>query len=113
MSCPFCQIITRQLPAQILYEDEQVIAIQDIRPIAPVHLLILPKEHIQSVNELEPAHEAIAGHMFTVARQLALQFGVAESGYRLMVNTGAHGGQSVFHLHMHLIGGRHLPLRFG
>lgn len=87
-------------------------AFDTVHPVAPVHVLIVPKKHIPSVNELAVEDEAIIGHLFTVARRLADQLGVAHTGYRLVVNTGPDGGQSVFHIHMHLIGGRHLPFRF-
>ncbi len=109
MTCIFCAIIERQSPAHIHYEDETCIAFNTNRPVSPVHVLIVPKKHITSVNELEAEDEAIIGHLFGVARQLARELGVAEGGYRLVVNTGPDGGQSVFHLHLHLIGGKHLP----
>jgi histidine triad (HIT) family protein len=112
MNCIFCRILEGSVPAQILYQDEQVTAFQDVHPIAPVHILVIPNEHIESVNEIEPRHEALLGHMLVVARRLAQDNGVQESGYRLVINTGAHAGQSVFHLHLHLLGGRHLPFRF-
>ncbi len=106
--CIFCQIITGKLPGKIEYHDEQVTAFHDINPIAPVHVLIVPNEHIPSVNAVGPEHEAMLGHMFTVARALAEKLGLAERGYRLIVNTGEHAGQVIFHLHMHLLGGRSL-----
>jgi histidine triad (HIT) family protein len=112
MSCIFCSIIEHQSPARILFEDETCMAFDTVHPVAPVHVLIVPKKHIPSVNELAVEDEAIIGHLFTVARRLADQLGVAHTGYRLVVNTGPDGGQSVFHIHMHLIGGRHLPFRF-
>ena len=89
-----------------------VIAFHTINPIAPVHLLIVPKRHIDSVNTMLPEDEGIMGHLFTAARALADQEGIAQAGYRLVTNTGPDGGQSVYHIHMHLIGGRHLPFRF-
>ncbi|NPA30656.1 MAG: histidine triad nucleotide-binding protein [Chloroflexi bacterium] len=106
--CIFCKIIAGELASQIEYQDDQVTAFHDINPIAPVHLLIVPNKHIPSVNAVEPADEAMLGHMFTVARELAAKFGLAERGYRLIVNTGDHAGQVIFHLHMHLVGGRAL-----
>lgn len=112
MACVFCQIIRQEKPAQIIFEDDLVIAFHDIHPIAPIHVLIVPKEHIESVNFVNQEHEAVLGHLFLAAQILASELGVNHSGYRLMVNTGRDGGQSVFHLHMHLIGGRHLPFRF-
>ena len=108
MNCIFCSIIERQSDARIQFEDETCIAFNTNRPVAPVHVLIVPKKHIASVNELAPEDEPIVGHLFGVARQLAANLGIAETGYRLVVNTGPHGGQSVFHIHLHLIGGKHL-----
>jgi histidine triad (HIT) family protein len=110
--CIFCQIIEKQSPAKIVYEDESALAFHTLNPVAPVHLLIVPRKHIPSVNDLLPEDEAVVGHLFSVGKILAEQNGIAASGYRLVINTGPHGGQSVFHLHVHLIGGRHLPFRF-
>ena len=106
--CIFCQIIAGQSPGDILYQDEQVTAIRDIYPVAPVHVLIVPNRHIASVNDLEEQDELLLGRMFTAARQLAEQEGVRDSGYRLIINTGAHGGQVIYHLHLHLIGGQRM-----
>ena len=106
MSCIFCQILSGETPASLIYRDEQVIAFRDIHPIARTHILIIPNRHIASVNELEPNDEVLVGHMLLVAKELALQEGVAEHGYRLMINTGVHGGQTVPHLHLHLIAGK-------
>ncbi len=108
MPCPFCKIIQREAPAKILYRDQQVTAFHDSHPVAPVHILIVPNRHILSVNDLEDEDELLIGHLFTVARALARQEGIDKNGYRLIVNTGAHGGQTVFHLHMHLIGGQRM-----
>jgi histidine triad (HIT) family protein len=106
MSCIFCKILSGETPASIIYHDEQVTAFRDIHPIARTHILIIPNRHIASANELEPGDQALVGHMFLVAKELALQEGVAEHGYRLMINTGVHGGQTVPHLHLHLIAGK-------
>lgn len=106
MSCVFCKILSGEAAASIIYRDEQVTAFRDIHPIARTHILIIPNRHIASVNELEPGDEALVGHMFMVAKALAAQDGVAENGYRLMINTGVHGGQTVPHLHLHLIAGK-------
>jgi len=111
--CIFCKIVNNEASASILYRDEQVTAFRDVHPAAPVHILIVPNKHIESVNNLAPEEEALAGHLFTVARQLAEQEGVAESGYRLITNTGVNGGQSVSHLHMHLLGGSHMKHPMG
>lgn len=110
--CPFCRIIAGKAQADILYRDERLTVFTTIQPIAPVHVLIVPNEHIVSNNEVTDAHEGVLGHMVVVARLLAKQFNIDQSGYRLVINTGPDAGQSVFHLHMHLIGGRHLPFRF-
>jgi histidine triad (HIT) family protein len=106
MSCIFCKIIAGESPATILYRDEQVVAFRDIHPIASTHILIVPLRHISSVNELEEGDAALVGHMTLTAKLIAAQEGVAERGYRLITNTGPEGGQSVFHLHMHLIAGK-------
>jgi histidine triad (HIT) family protein len=106
MSCIFCQILSGKAPAAIVYRDEQVTAFRDVHPIARTHILIIPNRHIASVNELEAKDEALVGHMIMVAKNLAVEEGVAENGYRLMINTGVHGGQTVPHLHLHLIAGK-------
>ena len=106
MSCIFCKILSGETPANIIYRDKQVTAFRDIHPIARTHILIIPNRHIASANELEPGDEALVGHMILVAKELALQEGVAEHGYRLMINTGVHGGHTVPHLHLHLIAGK-------
>jgi len=106
MSCIFCDIISGKSPARILHHDDLVTAFHDIHPLTSMHILIVTNRHIDSLNELEPGDESLVGHMVMVAKQLATQAGIAERGYRLIVNTGAHGGQSVFHLHLHLVGGR-------
>jgi len=106
--CIFCKIVAGEIPAKVVYRDEQVTAFHDINPIAPVHVLIVPNEHMASTAAAEPRHEAMLGHMFTVARAIAAQQGVAERGFRLVVNNGPEAGQEVPHLHMHLIGGRRM-----
>ncbi len=106
MSCIFCKIISGESSSKILFRDDLVTAFRDIHPIASTHILIVTNRHIDSVNELEPEDESLVGHMVMVAKELAKQEGLAERGYRLIINTGAHAGQTVFHLHLHLIGGR-------
>ncbi len=106
MSCIFCKIVSGESPAQILQRDGQVTAFRDTHPIASTHILIVTNRHIDSVNKLAAEDESLVGHMVLLAKQLAEQEGIAERGYRLIVNTGAHAGQTVFHLHLHLIGGR-------
>lgn len=106
--CIFCKIIAGEIPSTQVYADEQVTAFRDINPVAPTHVLIIPNQHIASVNELAPPDEQVMGHLFTVARQIAAQEGIAESGYRSIINTGPDGGQEVFHIHLHLIGGQRM-----
>ena len=106
MDCIFCKIVAGEIPSDILYQDEEVIAFRDINPIAPTHLLIVSKKHIPSLLHLTDAEAPLVGHMVKVANRLAREHGVAESGYRLAINCGKEGGQLVPHLHMHLLGGR-------
>lgn len=101
----FSKIIRKEIPADILYQDELVTAFRDIFPKAPTHILIVPNMLIPTVNEVEAEHELALGRLFTVARKLAEQAGISEDGYRLIVNCNRHGGQEVFHIHMHLLGG--------
>jgi histidine triad (HIT) family protein len=103
----FGKIIDREIPADIVFEDEQCLAFRDIHPAAPTHILVIPKRPIPMVEQLTPADEGLVGHLFYVAAQLAKKEGLAD-GYRLVVNNGADGGQTVFHLHVHLLGGRSL-----
>jgi histidine triad (HIT) family protein len=104
----FSKILAKEIPADIVYEDDRVTAFRDISPQAPTHILIIPNKEIPTVNDVTEADEAVLGHLFIVAKKLAEQEGIAEDGYRLLVNCGSHGGQEVFHLHMHLLGGRKL-----
>lgn len=104
----FSRIIAGEIPADIVHQDELVTAFRDVNPAAPTHILIVPNQEIASVNDLGDSQREVAGHMLLVARDLAAQEGVAEKGYRLIINTGPEGGQEVMHLHMHLIGGRPL-----
>jgi histidine triad (HIT) family protein len=103
--CLFCKIIAGDIPSTNVYRDEQVTAFRDINPAAPTHILILPNKHIDSVNVLISDDEQLIGHLFIVAKQLAAQEGFAENGYRLIINTGPEAGQTVFHVHLHLLGG--------
>lgn len=108
MASIFSKIIAREIPASIVYEDELVIAFKDIQPVAPVHILIVPKKEIATVNDATAEDEQALGRLFTVAAKIAKEMGIAESGYRAIVNCNRDGGQEVFHLHMHLVGGRPL-----
>jgi histidine triad (HIT) family protein len=112
-SCIFCKIASGQAPASIVYKDEQVTAFRDTHPVAPTHILIIPNRHIDSINEAVPEDEALLGHLFVIARKIAETEAIHENGYRLIVNTGAHGGQTVGHLHMHVIGGQHVKYPMG
>ena len=105
-SCLFCRIAGREIPAKFVYEDEQVVAFDDINPQAPVHVLIIPRKHFVSAADAQQADAALLGHLMLVGNRLAREKGVADSGYRFVINTGQHGGQSVSHLHLHLLGGR-------
>lgn len=111
--CLFCKIIAGESPSLQVYSDDWVTAFHDIHPVAPVHLLIVPNKHLASVNELTPQDESLIGHMVEVARQLANQMDVAQTGYRLIINTGPNAGQAVFHLHLHLIGGHRMRFPMG
>lgn len=112
-NCIFCKIIAGEIPSQKVYEDDQVFAFRDIRPAAPIHLLIIPKRHIASVNDLTESDEPLVGHLFTTARKLAKEEGIAESGYRLIINNGPDSGQEVFHLHLHVLGGQRMRYPMG
>ena len=106
--CLFCGIVEGKVPANIVYQDDSVVVFKDIRPRAPVHLLIISRKHIVSVLDIDPNDGALVGQIFQVAARLAREHGVAESGFRVVVNVGADAGQSVFHLHYHLLGGRQM-----
>lgn len=108
--CIFCKIIEKKIPTELLYEDELVVAFADINPLAPVHVLVIPRQHIESVNHLEDGGESekIAGRMMLVAKKIAQDKGIAEDGYKLLIRTGSNGGQEVPHIHLHLIGGARL-----
>ena len=111
--CIFCKIVAGEIPGDIVYRDELVTAFRDINPVAPVHILIVPNRHITSNNAVDEEDAPLLGRLFTTARKLAEQEGIAADGYRLILNTGAHGGQEVFHLHLHLIGGRKMQHPMG
>jgi histidine triad (HIT) family protein len=106
--CIFCKIADHRMPAKIIREDTQVVVIHDINPQAPVHLLVIPKKHITKISEMEEKDQALLGKMIFVAKQQAEQLGLHEKGYRLVFNNGREGGQAVFHIHLHLLGGRQM-----
>ncbi|MBF0573958.1 MAG: histidine triad nucleotide-binding protein [Desulfamplus sp.] len=103
--CIFCKIAAREIPSNFLYEDDDFIVIKDINPHAPVHLLIIPKRHIRSINDLQEQDKELVGSMFIVAKKMAKEQGVNESGYKVGFNVEKGGGQEIFHLHLHLLGG--------
>jgi histidine triad (HIT) family protein len=104
----FTKIINREIPADIVYETDDVLAFRDIHPQAPVHVLVIPKRPVESIAHAGPEHEALMGRLLLAAAEVARVEGVAEEGYRVVTNIGQHGGQSVFHLHLHVLGGRQL-----
>ena len=106
--CIFCKIVQREIPSDIVFEDDELLAYNDISPQAPIHVLIIPKQHIATVNDLEAEHAGLIGRMVLRAQALALDFGIAEDGYRLILNCNGQGGQTVYHIHLHLMGGRQL-----
>jgi len=103
--CIFCKIIKGEIPSTNVFRDEQVTAFRDLHPAAPTHILLVPNKHIDSVNMLRSDDEPLIGHLFTTAKQIAAQERIAEGGYRLIINTNANAGQTVFHIHLHLLGG--------
>lgn len=104
----FTKIVNKEIPAEIIFQDERVTAFLDINPQAPTHILIIPNKPIPSTNDVDTEDEAVLGYLFIIARNLAKQEGIAKDGYRLIINCGNHGGQDVYHLHMHLVGGKPL-----
>lgn len=107
-NCIFCKIINGEIPCEKIYEDEKVISFKDINPEAPIHVLIIPKKHISSVNDLMEEDAEIIGHIFMVGKEIAVRLGVESSGYRIVTNCGKDAGQTVEHIHFHLLGGRSL-----
>jgi histidine triad (HIT) family protein len=108
MSSIFSKIIAGEIPADVVYKDDHIIAFKDINPQAPVHILIVPNKEIPTVDDVEESDVEVVGRLFLVARQIAREQGIAENGYRLIINCREHGGQEVYHLHMHLLGGKRL-----
>ena len=104
--CLFCRIAAGEIPAELVYDTPDVLAFRDISPQAPTHILIIPRKHIPSVSELEDGDTEVMGALFDAAQLIAREEGIEESGYRMVVNDGANAGQAVFHIHMHLLGGR-------
>ena len=108
MDCLFCKIANKEIPSDIVYEDDLCISFRDIDPQAPVHVLIIPKTHIQSALEIDSNNSSIVAHIFEVAAKIARDLGIAKDGYRIVSNVGENGGQTVGHIHFHMLGGRNL-----
>jgi histidine triad (HIT) family protein len=106
--CLFCKVIAREIPAQLIHDDPELVAFKDINPQAPLHALIVPRRHIATLNDLQPGDDGLVGSMFRVAAALAKEHGFAERGYRTVFNCNREAGQSVFHIHLHVLGGRAL-----
>ena len=108
MSCLFCKIVDGEIPSQKVYEDNELLAFKDINPAAPHHVLVIPKKHISTMNDTTVEDQLMLGKMMLVAKDIAVQEGVNESGYRLALNTNSEGGQAVYHIHLHLLAGRQM-----
>ena len=106
--CLFCKIIKKEIPSDIVYEDDEILAFRDIHPVAPIHVLVIPKKHISAITELTKEDEAIVGKIYSVINVIAEKEGIKDSGFRVIVNCGEDGGQAIGHLHFHLIGGKKL-----
>ena len=106
--CLFCKMVSGEIKTDVVYEDEHVFAFRDINPQGPVHVLVIPKKHIATLNELEEEHAELMGRMFLTAKKIAEMENVAENGYRTVINCNRHGGQEVYHIHLHVIGGRQM-----
>lgn len=106
--CIFCKIAAGEIPAELIYQDDQVVGFRDLNPQAPTHVLLIPRKHIASSNDLQAADEALVGHLYRAAAKVARQEGIADSGYRALINCNEDGGQTVFHIHLHLLGGRRM-----
>jgi len=106
MDCIFCKIASGQIPAKIVYEDDKAIAFEDINPQAPVHVLVVPRKHISTTLDIQPEDHALIGHLFEISNTIARERGVDRRGFRLVMNTNREAGQTVFHIHLHLLGGR-------
>ena len=106
--CVFCQIVSGEIPADKVYEDENYLAFKDIRPKAPVHILIIPKKHIEKLADIDDSNKHIMGDMTVIANKIARELGIDKTGYRIVINNGPDAGQEVYHIHMHLLGGKRL-----
>jgi len=106
--CLFCKILAGEIPADLVYESDTAVAFRDINPQAPTHVLVIPRKHIATINDIEPDDQEIVGSLYTAAREIAAAAGIAEDGYRAVMNCNEGAGQSVFHIHLHVLGGRPL-----
>jgi histidine triad (HIT) family protein len=106
--CIFCKIVNKEIPAKVVFEDDWILAFDDINPQAPIHVLLIPKEHFASLNDIPEEKKDLIAHILFKARQVALEKGIKESGYRIVLNTARDSGQDVFHIHFHVLGGRHM-----
>lgn len=104
--CPFCSMVAGEISPDVVFETDRILAFRDINPKAPTHVLVIPKEHVATLNDLEPRHAALIGELYLAAQRVAEQDGIAESGYRTVMNCNRAAGQSVFHIHLHVLGGR-------
>jgi histidine triad (HIT) family protein len=104
--CLFCKMVSGEILTDVVFEDDDVLAFRDVNPQAPLHVLVIPKNHIPTVNDLTPEHAGLVGKMYLAARQIAADAGVAEPGYRMVMNCNPEAGQSVYHIHLHVLGGR-------
>ncbi len=111
--CIFCKIVTKEIPSQIVYEDDGILAFKDINPVAPVHVLIIPKKHVLNINDITEQDVQLIGKIFVVIKKLATEMGVANTGFRIVANSGSNARQEVDHLHFHLIGGKELGNKIG
>jgi histidine triad (HIT) family protein len=106
--CLFCRIAKKEIPSRILFEDDNLLALHDVNPIAPIHVLVIPKEHITGLGDVTPEHTKVLGELLAATRRVGEETGLGQSGYRVVINNGQHAGQSVLHLHLHVLGGRPL-----
>ena len=104
--CLFCKIVNGEIPAELVYESDTAVAFRDINPQAPTHCLVIPRKHISTINDIDPGDEQVVGSLYTAAREIAAQEGIADAGYRAVMNCNEGAGQSVFHIHLHVLGGR-------
>lgn len=108
MECLFCKIANKSIPSNVFYEDDKIVAFEDINPQAPTHTLVIPRKHIETLNQLSDEDDALIGYCIRMTQQIAQKKGISQNGYRVVLNCNAHGGQMVYHIHCHLLGGRQM-----